>query len=91
MVLDRRAGQRDAVAGLQRAGGLRLLGLRVLDVLRLVEDHAAQGTSFKHVEVAVQQGVAGEHQGVLRAPRFLNAVPFARARGRGGPAPAARA
>ena len=73
-------------SAVQRARGLRLLGLRVLDVLRLVEDHAGPARPrCSSVEVAVQQRVAGEDEGVLARPASRSRRPR-RAPGRGGPA-----
>ena len=45
VILDRRAGQCDACLRLQGLGGLGLLGVRILDRLRLVEDGEAPGRS----------------------------------------------
>ena len=70
VVLDRRAGQGDAVIGLQRPRGLGLLGLRVLDVLGSSRTTASQGTCLQDLEVAVQEGVARQDQGVLRGASF---------------------
>ena len=48
----------------QRARRARLLGLRVLDVLRLVEDDGGPGHAAEVLEVAQQQGVAGDDEAV---------------------------
>ena len=60
-VLDRRAGQRDAGIGLERLDRLGLLGRRVLDRLRLVDDGQAPagGTEPGH---ARQGPVAGDDE-----------------------------
>ena len=42
-VFDGRSGQRNARARLEALDGLGLLGVRVLDGLRLVQDHEAPG------------------------------------------------
>ncbi len=65
VVFDRGAGEGDAVVARQRACGLRLLRFGVLDVLRLVEDDAGPVYFLENVEVAVEQGVAGEDESVL--------------------------
>ena len=65
VVLHRCAGERDPIAGRQRARGTGLLGLRVLDVLRLVEDDALPGHRVQRRDVPLEQGVAGDHHVVL--------------------------
>ena len=55
VVLDRRAGQGDAVVGREGPRRLGLLGLGVLDVLGLVQDHARPVDLLEELEVAVQQ------------------------------------
>ena len=76
-----------AVAGLERRGPLRELVSRVLDGLRLVEDHRVPRLGEQDVLVAQEQRVGGEHQVVRRGCR-RNAVP---APARAGRAPERRA
>ena len=59
-VLDRRAGEEQAVATIQRLDGVGLLGLGVLDRLGLVEHHQAPRLLLEPV-LALQRGVGGEH------------------------------
>src|SRR5581483_2739071 len=56
VVLDRGAGQGDAVVGPEGASGPGLFRLGVLDVLRLVEDDARPGDLLEQRAVTVQQG-----------------------------------
>ena len=65
VVLDRRAGERDAVGGGERAGGARLLGLGVLDVLGLVEHDRGPADGPEVLEVTQQQRVARDDDGML--------------------------
>ena len=44
------------MAGIELAGGLRDLGLRVLDILRLVEHDHVIGVEAEFLDVAVEQG-----------------------------------
>jgi len=54
VILDRRSGQRDAVAGLERARRASLFAFGILDVLGLIEHDAAPAPLGKHVDVALQ-------------------------------------
>ena len=65
-VLQRRAGQRQAVLGLQLLDRLRHLRAGVLDELRLVQNHRAEGELLQLLQVAPQQGVVGDDDIVLR-------------------------
>jgi len=65
VILDRRSGQRDAVAAAQSARRLRLLRLGVLDVLGLVENDAAPVHFLQRLAVAVQKRIARKNQRVL--------------------------
>ena len=47
VVLDRRAAEREAMVGLEQAGGLGGLGGGVLDRLRFVEDDVVEGVSLQ--------------------------------------------
>ena len=69
MILDRRPGQRDAITGVEGVGSARLGGLRVLDLLRLVEHNAAPRSLAQELDVALQQSVAGDYQGVTFGSR----------------------
>jgi hypothetical protein len=62
VVFDGRAGQAEPVAGIEFAGGLRDLGVRVLDVLRLVEHDQVEGVEAEFFDVAVEQGVGCEDE-----------------------------
>ena len=65
-ILHRRAGQGDTVVGrLKLADGLRLLGLGILDVLRLVEDHVAPGHLPQILHVPPRQAVGADNHVVL--------------------------
>ena len=50
------------MAGIEFAGGLRHLGARVLDVLRLVEHHQVEGDAAEFFDVALQQREGRENQ-----------------------------
>ncbi len=63
-ILHRRAGEGEAIVGSERTRGPGLLGLGVLDVLRLVEDHCGPGHAAQMLEVAVQQRIARDDEGV---------------------------
>ena len=65
MVLDRRAGQGEAPRGRQRPCRLRLFRLRVLDVLRLVEDDRRPRHLLEHLGITVQERVTGENQSIF--------------------------
>ena len=83
VVLYRRSGQGNAVVGFQRPCRSRLLGLRVLDVLGLVEHHAAPWHILQELDVPLHQSVAGDDDGVL--PCLLLEPPhLASCRGRDG-------
>ena len=60
-VLDRRARERDPVAGRQRAGRLRAARERVLDLLRLVQHQHPPLRLAQQPPVARQQRVGGQH------------------------------
>ena len=64
-ILHRRAGQREAVPGWQLEHGAGLVGLGVLDVLRLVEHHAVPVDAGEQLLVAPHQGIGGDDQVVL--------------------------
>jgi hypothetical protein len=68
-VLDGGAGERDAHLGGERAGGARLRGVGVLDLLRFVEDHRVPRVRAERFALAAQQWVAGDHE--LRARQRL--------------------
>ena len=55
VVLDRRARQREAMVPAQQARRLRRFGVRVLDRLRLVEDHVVR------LDLAQEDGVLAQH------------------------------
>ena len=59
-VLERRAGDRDPMIGLQRNAGLRRLGFGVLDGLGFVEHRVTEAGLGKQVGMATQLGVAGD-------------------------------
>ena len=61
VVLDRRAGQAEAVAGVDARGGPVGLAARVLDRLRLVEDQRREAPRCQQRLVAHQQRVGREH------------------------------
>lgn len=65
VVLQRRAGQAQAMPCRQLAGGDGGLGGGVLDVLRLVEDQQVEPPLAQLGGVAWQQGIGGQHQVVL--------------------------
>ena len=65
VVLDGRAGEGDLVIRLERAGGPRLLRLRVLDVLCLVEDDPRPRYVREDLHIAVEEGVARDHDRVF--------------------------
>ena len=65
-VLQRRAGERQAVLGLQLLHRLRDLRAGVLDELRLVENHRAERELLQLLQVAPQQRVVGHDDVVLR-------------------------
>ncbi|MNF55239.1 hypothetical protein D3C84_366940 [compost metagenome] len=65
VVFQRRAGQAQALPGLQLAGGQRGLAARILDVLRFVENQQLIGLRRQRLEVARQQGVGGQDDVVL--------------------------
>ena len=65
-VFQRRAGQRQAVLGLQLLDRLGDLRAGVLDELRLVQNRRAEGELLQLLQVAPQQGVVGDDQIVLR-------------------------
>ena len=62
VVLQRRAGQAQAMPCRQLAGGDGGLGGGVLDVLRLVEDQQVEPLLAQLGGVAWQQGIGGQHQ-----------------------------
>ena len=61
VVFHRRSGQGDPCFSLQGLGGARLLGVGVLDRLRLVQHHEAPGRFSQHRQ-AQQRAIAGDHQ-----------------------------
>ena len=61
-VLDRRAGERQLLAGAEVADGSRRLGVRVLHHLRLVEHDGRPLDRAEVFEVARQQPVRGDHE-----------------------------
>ena len=61
MVLHRRSGEREPLRRPQPPGGLRPLGARVLDRLRLVEHGHLPLLRAQHLDVALQQGVRRQH------------------------------
>ena len=65
-VFQRRAGERDLVFALQLLDRLRDLRAGVLDELRLVQDHGAEGEFMQFLQVAAEQGVVRDDQIVLR-------------------------
>ena len=65
-VLQRRAGERQAMIGLHLLDRLRHLRAGVLDELRLVENQRAERELLQFLEVAAQQRVVGDDQIVLR-------------------------
>ena len=65
-VFQRRAGEREAVLGLQLLDRLRDLRAGVLDELRLVQNHRAEGELLQLLQVAPQQRVIGDDDVVLR-------------------------
>jgi len=67
VVLDRRSGERHAIAALQRARGAGLFALGVLDVLRFVEHDAAPADLLEEREITMQQRIARDDERV--APR----------------------
>ncbi len=69
VVLDGSARQRDAPIAFQSAGGAGLFGFGVLDVLRFVEQEAAPRHLRQDLNVAMEQRVARQNDGVPR--RFL--------------------
>jgi len=62
VVLDWRAGERDAIGRVERTDRLRLLAVGILHVLRFVEDDAAPGDRAQHVDIAQRHAVAREHE-----------------------------
>ena len=64
-VLHRGAGEGQAEVGREATHGLGLLGRRVLDVLRLVQDDLAPAHLRQQVRVAAHQAVAGDDHVVL--------------------------
>ena len=64
-VFQRRAGEREALVGLDLLHGLRDLRVRVLDELRFVEHHDAKSELVQLLLVAPQQGVVGDDDVVL--------------------------
>ena len=68
-VFDRRAAEREFVAGSQGKRGLGVLRVGILDVLRLVEDHGPEFDAPVAILVAAQERIAGDQQvGALRFP-----------------------
>ena len=65
-IFQRRAGEREAVLGFQLLHRLRDLRAGVLDELRFVENHGAEGEFLQFLEVAPQQRVIGDDDIVLR-------------------------
>ena len=65
-VFQRRAGERQAVLGLQLLDRLRDLRAGILDELRLVQNHRAEGELLQLLQVAPEQRVIGHDQIVLR-------------------------
>ena len=62
VVFHGRAGEAEPVACIELAGGLRDLGMRVLDVLRLVEHDHVVGERREFLDVAVEQREGREHE-----------------------------
>src|SRR3981189_2380405 len=62
VVLDRSAGERDAIAAFERARGSGQLALRILDVLRLVQNDSRPRVLGQRREIAVQQAVTADHE-----------------------------
>ena len=65
VVFDRRAGEGDAIVGRQRTGSVGLFGFRVFDVLGFVQHDPRPRHIFEQVKISVQQGVAGENEGLF--------------------------
>src|SRR5205823_7267787 len=65
VVLDRRAGESDTVVCRKCPRSPRLLGLRVFDVLRLVQEDTGPGYMLQDLEVSLQERVAGDDHGLL--------------------------
>ena len=65
MVLDRRAAERQAMVAAQQARRLGGLGARVLDGLRLVEDHVVEAHVLQERRVAAQRAVGRQHEVVV--------------------------
>ena len=65
-VLQRRAGEGEALVGLELFDGLGDLRGRVLDELRFVENGGAEGELLQFLEVAAEEGVVGDDDVVLR-------------------------
>ena len=66
-ILQRSAGENDAVPGADGEAGLRHLGVGVLDELALVEHRVAELVRGQQLAVLAQLGVAGEPEDVVRA------------------------
>ena len=71
VIFERRAGQAQAMAGLQAAQCARAAGAGVLHHLRFVEDQQMKALRGQRIDVAPQQRIGGEHQIVLRHQREL--------------------
>ena len=65
-VFQRRAGERQAVLGLELLDRLRDLRAGILDELRLVQNHRAEREFLQFLQIAPQQRVVGHNQIVLR-------------------------
>ncbi len=73
-VFERRAGKREAMFGFELLDRLRDLRARVLDELRLVQNHRAEREFLQLLQIAAEQGVVGHDQIMLR-DLFAQIVP----------------
>ena len=73
-VFQRRAGERDAVLGLELLDGLRDLRAGIFDELRLVENHRAERKFIQLFQIAPQQRVIRDDDVILRN-LFAQVVP----------------
>ena len=62
VVLDRRSGEAEPLASFELAQDARGVGVRVLDVLRLVDDHRVPRLGQQNVAVPRQERIGGQHQ-----------------------------
>jgi len=73
-VLDRSTGEGDPEVRVERVRRARGLAARVLDRLRLVEDHAREPRLLELVDVAPQRAVRGEDDVDAGLDRAIDAV-----------------